>query len=67
MMHLIRLLVFLTAKFDFWFTATHIPGKQNIVADSLSRYNIDMFFLQAPQVAPQASPMNIHQLDQVVQ
>ena len=26
LMHLVRLLVFFAAKFDFWFTATHIPG-----------------------------------------
>ena len=58
MMHLIRLLVFYATKFDFWFTATHIPGKLNTLADALSRNNKDLFFSQAPQAAPQASPLS---------
>ena len=58
MMHLIRLLVFFAVKFDFWFTATHIPGKLNTLADALSRNNKDLFFSQAPQAAPQASPLS---------
>ena len=49
MMHLIRLLVFFTAKYNFWFTAAHIPGKKNVVADSLSRNNMSLFRSQAPQ------------------
>ena len=40
MMHVIRLLVFFAARFNFWFTALHIPGKQNILADALSRNNV---------------------------
>ena len=53
LMHLIRLLVFFAAKHNFWFTASHIPGKENIVADSLSRNNMQMFRSQVPQAAPQ--------------
>ena len=49
MMHFIRLLVFFASKYNFWFTATHIPGKLNVAADALSRNNIPMFFMQAPQ------------------
>ena len=49
MMHLIRLLVFFAAKHNFWFTAAHIPGKKNVVADALSRNNMSLFRLQAPQ------------------
>ena len=55
MMHLIRLLVFFAARFNFWFTASHIPGKQNILADALSRNNVSLFLLQAPQAAPQGA------------
>ena len=36
-MHLIRILVFLAAHFDFWFIAIHIEGKANHLADDLSR------------------------------
>jgi len=28
LMHLIRLLVFIAGKYNFWFTAVHIPGKK---------------------------------------
>ena len=37
LMHLIRILVFLAAHFNFWFVAEHIVGKDNSLADSLSR------------------------------
>ena len=35
MMHLIRLLVFFASKYNFWFTAMHIPGRLNVAADAL--------------------------------
>ena len=44
MMHLIRLLVLFASKYNFWFTATHIPGKLNVAADALSRNNIPVFY-----------------------
>ena len=49
MMHLIRLLVFFAAKYNFWFTAAHIPGKNNVIADALSRNNLSLFRSQAPE------------------
>jgi len=49
MMHLIRLLVFYAAKYNFWFTAVHIPGKENVIADALSRNKMSVFFSQVPQ------------------
>lgn len=55
LMHLIRLLVFYAAHFDFWFRAEHIPGKSNSLADALSRDNISYFLLQAPHFRPQPS------------
>ena len=58
-MHLIQLLVFFAAKYDFWFTASHIPGKLNRAADALSRNNLSVFFQQAPQVDSQ--PYHVHQ------
>jgi len=36
-------------KYNFWFTATHIPGKKNIVADALSHNKLPVFFSQMPQ------------------
>ncbi|XP_011404799.1 PREDICTED: uncharacterized protein LOC100639764 [Amphimedon queenslandica] len=48
LMHLIRLLVFYAAHFDFWFRAEHIPEKRNSLADALSRDNINYFLSQAP-------------------
>ena len=43
LMHLIRILVFLAAHFDFWFRAQHIEGKYNNLADALSRNNVSTF------------------------
>ena len=48
LMHLIRLLVFFASKYDFWFTATHIPGKLNVAADALSRNNFHLYFSYIP-------------------
>ena len=47
LMHLIHTLVFLASRFEFWFSASHIEGKANIIADTLSRNNLQLLFLQA--------------------
>ena len=46
LMHLIRTLVFLASHFEFWFSAYHIEGKANIIADALSHNNLQLLFLQ---------------------
>ena len=55
LMHLIRLLVFSASKYDFWFKASHIPGRLNNAVDALSRNNLSVFFQQAPQADSQPS------------
>ena len=55
LMHLIRLLVFFAAYHNFWFHAAHIAGRDNRLADALSRNNISFFSSQVPQPLPQPS------------
>jgi len=43
LMHLICIVVFLAAHFDFWFQAQRIEGKYNNLADALSRNNVPLF------------------------
>ena len=51
LMHLIRMLVFFAAHFNFWFTASHIAGSDNMLADFLSRNNAQSFLSQVPQAS----------------
>ena len=53
MMHLIQLLAFLASKYNFWFTAMHVPGRLNVAADASSINNMSMFFMQAHQTDSQ--------------
>ena len=53
LMHLIRVLVFLAAYFDFWFRAERIAGSSNTQADALSRNKMSSFFLEAPTASPE--------------
>ena len=46
LMHLIRMLVFFAAHFNFWFSASHIAGSENTLADSLSHNNAPFFLSQ---------------------
>ena len=56
LMHLIRILVFIAARCDFWFVAKHIEGQANTIADDLSRNNMVHFFSQVPQARLYAPP-----------
>ena len=47
-MHLLRCLFFIMAYFDISLSAEHIPGKQNLWADAISRNNLDYFSVQVP-------------------
>lgn len=51
-MHLLRSLLKAAACFSFtliYFAAIHVPGRNNGIADALSRFNFQAFFTQAPQ------------------
>ena len=48
-MHLIWILVFLAAHFDFLFIAKHMEGKANYLADNLSCDKLSHFFAQVSQ------------------
>jgi len=50
LMHLLRCLHFIEAKWDMVLWVQHIPGKSNIAADALSRNSLQVFF----QVLPNA-------------
>jgi len=56
-MDLVRAITMLTPVHNFTFTAKHIPELDNSIADSLSRFQMDCFHLQAPNASP--SPCNI--------
>ncbi|VDI44417.1 Hypothetical predicted protein [Mytilus galloprovincialis] len=51
-MNLVRRLTWCAAKFNFVVHAVHVPGKENNIADALSRYQMKRF----RQLAPEASP-----------
>ena len=51
-MQLIRCLFFLEAWFGFELTATHLPGRENMLADDLSRNRLASFLSKAPSSDP---------------
>ena len=52
-MHLLRCLFFIRAIFQFALCAVHVPGRDNELADAISRDNLSLLFAQVPQVAEQ--------------
>ena len=81
LMHLIRLLVFMAAKYNFWFVASHISGRNNPLSDALSRNKTEFFSFAGASDHPSlptnlrgpalssgpGSQLDIHSLDHVVQ
>lgn len=47
-MDLVRSITLLTLSNNFTISATHIPGLDNAIADSLSRFQMDRFRALAP-------------------
>ena len=56
-MHLLRTLFFIKAHFDLDLRVTHIPGKDNGVADAISRDDLVTMFSQVPTAARNPSPI----------
>ena len=63
-MHLLRCLFFIAAALNFWYGASHIPGKMNIAADAISRNNVEVLFEVIPNInsSPLAIPQTLIQL-----
>ena len=53
--HLLRCCHFVCAIYDITDSVEHIEGRLNVAADALSRNNLDLFFLSAPQADPHPS------------
>ena len=49
-MHLLRCLFFIRARYRVVLRAVHIPGRCNILADAISRNNLGMLFARRPDV-----------------
>ena len=47
-MDLVRELFLVVATYDFRLSAAHLPGKDNLIADALARFNLQEFFRLAP-------------------
>ena len=56
-MHYTRLLYLLGAVYNFLFHCTHIPGKNNVAADALSRNNTPLFLQTNPTAAANPTPI----------
>ena len=57
LMHLMRCLSFVAAKFNFIFSSTHIRGLDNVLADALSRNNASLFLSLFPQAQRRPVPL----------
>ena len=52
MSHLLQCLFFLEAHFDVKHKVVHLPGRDNALADAISRNKVDQFFSLCPQASP---------------
>jgi len=65
-MHLLCCLAFITAKFQFFITASHNPEIKNTAADALSRDKLDLFRSIYPQADHAPCPISAALLDLLV-
>jgi hypothetical protein len=66
LMHLLRCVFFISAHFEVTTKAAHIPGRENIAADALSRNNLCLFRAQVPQADPKPSRIPVELVDLLV-
>ena len=64
-MHLMRCLAFVAAKFNFVVVSSHIKGADNELADALSRDRAHFFLSHCPQAQPHPSVILLELLDLV--
>ena len=57
LMHLMRCLAFVSAKFNFVVSSCHIRGNDNTLADALSRNNLPLFLRSRPQAQATPTPL----------
>ncbi|XP_021367155.1 uncharacterized protein LOC110459297 [Mizuhopecten yessoensis] len=62
LMALTRRFVITSLRFNILFSARHIPGKSNILADHLSRLQVELFQQQAPHMERHSTPVPDHLL-----
>lgn len=56
-MHLMRSLFFVAARHNIFLVAQHIPGRENVAADALSRNNLPSFRVQEPRAQLRQTPI----------
>ena len=62
---LVRRLVIACMTYNIWVKAEHIPGKQNTLADMLSRFQIQEFRRSAPHMDKLPTPIPTTLLEHV--
>ena len=56
-MHLLRCLFFIRARFDIELEAVHLPGSENLFADAVSRDKLSVLFTQVPAAKESQTPV----------
>ena len=56
-MHMLRVLFFISSFFGFIVSAKHVSGKSNVAADAVSRDDLSRFHSQVPTANLQATPI----------
>jgi len=65
-MDLIRCLAFIAAKFQLSMPAVYLPGKENTIADAISRNNLSLFHSLYPQTPDRSSCSTGRPVDGIV-